>query len=823
MLRAMDRAQKSTRSFGDQVRSRVAPALKTGAVAAAGLAVALGGQAVTSAIRFERQMAEVRTLLPQVTDDGFGRLSDGIRGVSREFGIATDDAIPALYQAISAGIPHDNALSFIQTAAKASIGGVTDLETSVDALTTVLNTWGKTAGVSAAQAADVLFTSVRLGKTTFGELGASINQVAGLASSFGIEFEEVAAGWTEVTKAGVPTAEAMTKMRALIQSVTAPTKRAAVQFEALGIETSAARVANEGLLPVLREIIAATAGNEAQQRQLFGSVEALQAALVITSGEGRGFAATLDEMRAATGATDAAFETMADTSSHRLQVAVNEFKVTLGELGEQALPLITQALAAAAAVMPHLAAAADSVSRRIDAMSDGIETAADTITGLADRAKSVWGAVTSVFRSGSESAVRSLGIVDEGAREAGRRVRAELAFTANSGITSFNNLADSARANAERIAAAMTWSAARMRSAQRAAVRDAAGYQVDLAQIDRLVAGSRWDTTREVAAATTAQLSDADRLAAGLAVAMTDACGTVTGFRQCVFGQVVEFDAGMNAILTDAQKMQFGLAVEMTNACGTVTGFRQCVDGQVVEFDAAMTRIVSDADRLAAGIAVPMVNACGTVTGFRQCVDGAVVEFDAGMNRILTDADRLAAGMAVVSRDACGAITAIRKCVDGVETDISRPGRGQYSAFGATNQNPVTETDGGEFVLETGYYDTPQGRRYTYQTSEGQQVSRIGDGPYQTYDFATGTWTDLPDLASGGIVRARRGGTLVRVGEGGRDEAVIPLGRGAAQPTISVDIRVEGSVVSEGDLGQYIVERVTQAVRAGSIDMAAAT
>jgi phage-related minor tail protein len=37
----------------------------------------------------------------------------------------------------------------------------------------------------------------------------------------------------------------------------------------------------------------------------------------------------------------------------------------------------------------------------------------------------------------------------------------------------------------------------------------------------------------------------------------------------------------------------------------------------------------------------------------------------------------------------------------------------------------------------------------------------------------------IPQLADGGIVKASPGGTLVNVGEGGQDEAVVPLGRGA--------------------------------------------
>lgn len=36
----------------------------------------------------------------------------------------------------------------------------------------------------------------------------------------------------------------------------------------------------------------------------------------------------------------------------------------------------------------------------------------------------------------------------------------------------------------------------------------------------------------------------------------------------------------------------------------------------------------------------------------------------------------------------------------------------------------------------------------------------------------------IPQMADGGIVRARSGGTLVNVGEGGRDEAIVPLGKG---------------------------------------------
>jgi hypothetical protein len=53
----------------------------------------------------------------------------------------------------------------------------------------------------------------------------------------------------------------------------------------------------------------------------------------------------------------------------------------------------------------------------------------------------------------------------------------------------------------------------------------------------------------------------------------------------------------------------------------------------------------------------------------------------------------------------------------------------------------------------------------------------------------------VPGLADGGIVKARPGGTLALIGEGGRDEAVVPLGRsGSAFPTGGMTINVTGAL-----------------------------
>jgi hypothetical protein len=56
----------------------------------------------------------------------------------------------------------------------------------------------------------------------------------------------------------------------------------------------------------------------------------------------------------------------------------------------------------------------------------------------------------------------------------------------------------------------------------------------------------------------------------------------------------------------------------------------------------------------------------------------------------------------------------------------------------------------------------------------------------------------IPGMASGGIVRAKPGGTIVRLAEGGQDEQVGPVGGGGGDTYITV--HVAGNVTSEGQL-----------------------
>ena len=115
---------------------------------------------------------------------------------------------------------------------------------------------------------DQLFTTVKLGKTSFGELGKSIAQVAPIAASYGVETDQVLAAVATLTKQGTPTAQAMTQIRASIIAVS----------KVLGDGAFDNRTYQEALAEVARQ----AGGSESKLRELVPEVEAVNAVLGLT-------------------------------------------------------------------------------------------------------------------------------------------------------------------------------------------------------------------------------------------------------------------------------------------------------------------------------------------------------------------------------------------------------------------------------------------------------------------------------------------------------------------------------------------------------------
>lgn len=314
----------------------VGTAVKSGGLAAAA-SVAGGVAAFTS---FDEKMREVLTLLPDAGEGTFADLSSQVKDFSKEFGVLPDEVIPSLYQALSAGVPQDNVFEFLETAQQAAKGGVTDLETAVDGISSVVNAYGSDV-ISAAEASDLMFTAVRLGKTDFEQLSGSLFQVAPIASSLGVEFEDVTASLANLTAQGVPTSVAATQMKGALSELGKEGTKASDAFVELTGQTFTDFIAQGGnvgdAFVMMAEGAEQTGGSVLD---MFGSIEAGQAVLALTADGGEAFMDTLDAMGDSAGATETAFETMDGSLSSSFDKIKANLAVAAISLGERLAPTI---------------------------------------------------------------------------------------------------------------------------------------------------------------------------------------------------------------------------------------------------------------------------------------------------------------------------------------------------------------------------------------------------------------------------------------------------------------------------------------------------
>jgi len=346
---ARDRASATTQRIGKNFQG-----LKASTVGAfAGMGAALGtfalqglssaaravSEFVTDSVRqfvaFDRSMREVWTLLPDLSADAFKSLQGDVRGFVTEMGIAHQEAVPALYQAISAGVPQGGVFDFLTTAAKASIGGVTTLETAVDGLTTAINAYGRE-NLSAQQASDILFTTMRLGKTNIGELSANLFQVLPTAAALGISFGTVGAALSTITTQTGNTAVSTTQLRQLFVELNKESGKTGQLFDDLAGKSFRDFIRDGGSVQEALALLKVEADdNNTSLSNLFGSVEAGNAALALTSESGaKAFNGALGEMQDSAGATDQAFGRMDEgigRSWDRLRVRADDLKIALGE------------------------------------------------------------------------------------------------------------------------------------------------------------------------------------------------------------------------------------------------------------------------------------------------------------------------------------------------------------------------------------------------------------------------------------------------------------------------------------------------------------
>lgn len=330
-----------------------------GAAAAGAAAVGtIGVAAVKAASDYEAQLANVATLLTGTEAEVAARtaeIGNQIMEVSNRTGVATADLTDGMYQVVSAFGDSADAASILETAAKSAAAGNATTTDSINLLSAVTKGYGDTSAEAVQKAADLSFATVRLGQTTFPELAAAMGKVIPLASTLGVEQEQLFGAMATLTGVTGSTAEVVTQLKATMQGFLSPSKNMSAALQSMGYESGQALLESEGLQGALEALKKSVGGNELAFAGLFSSVEAQTAVLAMTGTQAENLTSKTAEMYEATGAANTAFERQTDTLAYDIQMIKNlgaNFLTELGtnilpyvrELAEAALPVVQEAL-----------------------------------------------------------------------------------------------------------------------------------------------------------------------------------------------------------------------------------------------------------------------------------------------------------------------------------------------------------------------------------------------------------------------------------------------------------------------------------------------
>ena len=121
--------------------------------------MAAGAASVKLATGLEDGMAKVSTIADE-SEVSMSDMEKQIKELSNTTGIGAGDIAEATYQAISAGRSTGEAVGFVSDASKLAKAGFTDVTTSVDTLTTILNAYGLSADAATAVSDKLINTQI---------------------------------------------------------------------------------------------------------------------------------------------------------------------------------------------------------------------------------------------------------------------------------------------------------------------------------------------------------------------------------------------------------------------------------------------------------------------------------------------------------------------------------------------------------------------------------------------------------------------------------------------------------------------------------------
>lgn len=306
----------------------------------------VGLASVNAAMKTETSFAKVNSILKlNKTSVGgakseWDKFSQTLKNGANDIGLSYDVYADAAYQAISAGVEQANVTKFLNDANKLAKGGLTDLTTATDLLTSVQNAYGLSQK-DMIKVSDTLIQTQNFGKTTVDELAQSMGKVIPTAKNLGVNVDQLGAAYAIMTAKGIGTAESTTYLNSMFNELgKSGTKVDKALREVSGKSFKELTESGMSTGDVLGILAKHAEDSGLSLSDLFGSAEAGKAALTLMSEGADGFNEMLKNMTESSGSTNKAFNEMNDTAKEKLTQSLGKLKNALSDLGIALIPLV---------------------------------------------------------------------------------------------------------------------------------------------------------------------------------------------------------------------------------------------------------------------------------------------------------------------------------------------------------------------------------------------------------------------------------------------------------------------------------------------------
>ena len=324
--------------------------------AASGAAVAFGASAVKAAAGFETSMAQVATLLDGTNEEVIARnkqLGNEALKISSKLGLPYEELTGTIYNVISAfGDLGDEVPQIAELAAKGAKAGGSSVVESFNLLSAVTKAYGDTSYKAQKDVSDFAFMTVKLGQTTYPELATSIQQVASLSNTMGVEQKELFGVFATLTGVTGNASVVATQYKAALSNLMVPTTQMKEVIEGLGYSSGKAMLEEMGLQKTLEALKIAVGDDTLAFGNLFSSVEAKNAVLALVGENAKDFANKTEQIANSAGITEEAYSRATDTLEAKMDIIKSSLKGYKIGVGQSILPVVKDVAGEIATTLP---------------------------------------------------------------------------------------------------------------------------------------------------------------------------------------------------------------------------------------------------------------------------------------------------------------------------------------------------------------------------------------------------------------------------------------------------------------------------------------